>query len=327
MEDRDKVIGKLRKRINPGYTVYDKISVIVPVYGQFNIDRVWMSLASILAQRDVEMEIVLAEQSDYTNIEFSRIDPRIRHIHIPKKDLVDEKYFVPGRIRNFAARASNGEFIYNNDGDMLFQNPAFLRKSLDLIKSGEDVVLYRPPMRRLPIENFEEFRSVFDGSGLELALSFLDRSKPYVATTQSNPIRMSVFRKNESGREKVFLYTETDHKRYREDTSNQGKEPMFSTLDTHAGGILMKRSQFDLVGGYCELYAAWGCYDADLQWKLRELFGLHQFPNFPEFEVLHLDHERGYFSQERWIKNRETQNRRRLQGVLKSIEDDLDESS
>ena len=61
--------------------------------------------------------------------------------------------------------------------------------------------------------------------------------------------------------------------------------------------------------------------------KLPPLQSAKPFPKFPEFEVLHLDHERGYFSQERWIKNRETQNRRRSQGVLKSIEEDLDESS
>src|SRR5690606_33684880 len=98
--------------------------------------------------------------------------------------------------------------------------------------------------------------------------------------------------------------------------------PRFSTLDVHGGGILMRREQFDLIGGYCEQYSAWGCHDADIQWKLRNIFELEQFPYETNFEVLHLDHERDYFNQYMWQVNRSIQKRRKDVGVIDAIMED-----
>ena len=102
----------------------------------------------------------------------------------------------------------------------------------------------------------------------------------------------------------------------------KGSEPKYSTLNVHAGATFMKREHFLAVGGFCEQFTAWGCHDADLQWKLKGQFNLFEFPNFPEYEVLHLDHERGYFDKLRWQANREIQQARRLKGANVAILED-----
>jgi predicted glycosyltransferase involved in capsule biosynthesis len=81
----------------------------------------------------------------------------------------------------------------------------------------------------------------------------------------------------------------------------------------------MLKEHFFAVGGFCERFMAWGCHDADLQWKLKRRYNLIEFPNFPEYEVLHLDHERVYFDKERWQANRKIQEERRKEGPEKAI--------
>jgi len=299
--------------------VKNRVSVIVPLFGDFDRTRFYLALQSLGNQKGIDLEVVIAEQSGSPSIDVSQLEINVKYLHVPSNNLVDGKYFRPGFVRNLAAKNSNGEYLYNTDGDIIFTNPNFLVNSLRIFKTG----LYRPPMRRLPLENFQEFFEENMKNGLGNAIANLSIEHPYLATSKKNPIKMKVFEKHEEERKKIFLYTEGDHKKYLSDPSNKGKEPVFSTLHTHAGAILMKREHFEIVGGYCEQFAGWGCHDADLQWKLREIFKIEEFPNDSKFEVLHLDHERSYFSKERLSKNIEIQNRRRTQGIIKSIEEDL----
>jgi len=313
----------MSRRVFDYKTVKDRISVIVPIFGNFDRKRVNLTLQSLTKQKEVDLEIVVAEQSSKPLINISQINNfNVKYVHLPPYNLADNRYFRPGFVRNVAARNSSGEYLYNTDGDVILINPLFLANALETFKTG----LYRPIMRRLPLENFHEFYEQSEMEGLEKAISNLNMDQPYLATSKKNPIKMRVFEKEESGKRKIFLYTEGDHKKYLSDPSNKGKEPIFSTLNTHAGAILMRRDHFEDVGGYCVQFAGWGCHDADLQWKLRESFSIEQFPHDYRFEVLHLDHERNYFSHERWMKNREIQKRRRVQGVIKSVEEDLQQN-
>ncbi len=302
----------------------DLVSIAVPFYGQFARDRLAIALDSYRLQKEVVLEVVLAECSDKPSFTSKDFLPNVKYFHLPMESLVEGDFFKPGKVRNFAVKNCKGKFIYSNDGDILFQDKYFLRDSLKLLSLSKGKILLRPPMRRLPLECFEEFNKVFHQQNLEFALSKLDKTQDYIATIGPNKIKMKVFKKFESGREKTFLYTETDHKKYRED-AEMGKEPVYSTLETHAGGTLMLKSQFDQVGGFCLEYAGWGCQDADLQWKLKEVFGTLQFPKNNVFEVLHLDHPKGYFSRDRWTKNREIQQRRKLQGIDLCVENDRGE--
>ena len=295
----------------------DLVSVIIPLFGDFDPTKVEMCIDSIKSQRDVDLEIVVAEQTKIPKLNQVK---GISYQHFPTI-LSDDGFFMPGKVRNYAAKMATGEFLYNNDGDILFFKENYLKKLVEILKNNQNLCLYQPQMRRLPIENFEEFEKRYQGGGLQFAISTLDISQPYGATYSNHPIRIRHFKKILNEKEEISVATETDHRKYLS-AQNKGKEPFFYTLEIHAGGILMRRHQFDFVGGYCEDYAGWGCHDEDIQWKLRSSFNLQQVPKSADLEVLHLDHPRQYFSETRWNKNREIQRIRKDLSIAVAIDSD-----
>ena len=80
---------------------------------------------------------------------------------------------------------------------------------------------------------------------------------------------------------------------------------------------MFRREQFVSVGGYCEDFVNWGCEDSDLQWKFAEKYGIEFFPD--ELEVIHLDHPKGYFSPEMWVRNEKIITQRKSEGVESAI--------
>lgn len=293
------------------------ISVIIPLFGNFDCKRVEMCIESIKSQKGIDLEIIVVEQTRNPQL-IGRNDIIYQHtLPIQSKD----GFYFPGKVRNRAVKIANGEFIYNNDGDILFFDENYLKKLKDLLERNLNLCLYQPQIRRLPIENFEEFRKRFDKEGLQSAISTLDFSQPYGATYDINPVRIRHFIKEKNGREEVSVATQQDHGRYL-DGDNKGKEPFFYTLGVHAGGIIMRHEQFDLIGGYCERYAGWGCHDEDIQWKLKSFFDLQFIPKERKLEVLHLDHPRSYFSNNRWILNQGILKERKSSDISKVIEKD-----
>ncbi|MDP1728690.1 MAG: glycosyltransferase family 2 protein [archaeon] len=299
----------------------DVISIIIPLYKSFDPLRIQISIDSLKQQQKANLEIVVVEQADRPSFD---VPSGIVYDVLSNKEVGDHEYAIPGSVRNRAAKLSSGKYLYNSDGDIVYHNPFYFAEILELIKTGKDVALYRPPMRRLPLEEFNSFRNIWKERGLQEALDCLDMSDEFTAKIPGSQVSILSFRKKESGRLKTFLYSSTDLKKYMEDSKLKGSEPKYFTLSVHAGGTFMERRHFWDVGGFCEKFIAWGCHDADLQWKLRARFNLIEFPNFPEYEVLHLDHERGYFDKERWQINRQIQQSRRELGVNLAISEDLE---
>ncbi len=317
-------VRKLQESATPIPTREGVVSVILPFYRSFDVDKALMSVESAKAQQGAKLEIVVAEENA-TPLLAGRLPKDIKYISRPPLNLMDQQYFRPGFVRNLAVSSSSGEFVYNNDGDILFQNPTFFRDLLEKMNKNPNLVLYQPPMRRLPVECLAEFKEMVEQDGLLSAMDSLDKSQDFAVTTPNNKVVMRVFRKFEYGEERIFLYTAPDHKRYISDPNNRGKEPLFSTLHFHAGGILMRRSQFDLVGGYSLGFGGWGCHDEDIQWKLSEVFDLKRIPGEARFEIIHLDHERDYFDKDRWAKNREERTKRVKKGVIACAIEDIQE--
>ena len=134
-----------------------KISVIIPLYGTFDSERVYISIDSLKNQKNVNLEISVVEQSDSPR--FLGLDGII-YIHI-KPVFSSDGFLIPGLVRNIAVKNSDGDFIYNNDGDIIFRNQNYLCNLLKLMEESENICLCHPFMRRLPIENFENFRDRF----------------------------------------------------------------------------------------------------------------------------------------------------------------------
>jgi len=276
-----------------------EVTVMVPLYGAFDIERVKFSVDSIKTQKRVEVEISVVEQSDHPRL--LRLEG-ITYTHI-KPVLSSEGFLVPGRVRNLAARNSKGHFLYNNDGDIVFKDTHYLTNLIKKMEEAEDICLYHPLMRRLPLENFKDFKERFDKGGIQRAVNDLDLSQPYGATYSDNFVMIRHFKKNINGELEISVATQKDHEEYH-NGNNKGKEPFYYTLNVHAGCTLMRRDQFEAVGGFCEDFAGWGGHDVDLQYKLKRLFNLKKIWQISNLEVLHLDHVREYFSRNQWNKNK-----------------------
>ena len=74
------------------------------------------------------------------------------------------------------------------------------------------------------------------------------------------------------------------------------------------------------VGGYSEEFINWGCEDSDLQWKFREIYDLEFFPL--DFELIHLDHPKGYLSPKMWDLNEKKSTQRKKDGIKLAVEYD-----
>lgn len=293
-----------------------ELSVVVPVYGQFDIVRACISIQSILSQKGINYEVVVSEQGEFPRFpKMSGVRHTFRY-HKPKLDLSD---FNPGNVRNEAVAFSRGEFVYTNDADVVFLDSLYLAKCAQELRKHPDRVFYRPFMRRFPIDEFEQFNNLVRNLGIEKAISSLNLSQEYIATLKNEKRKIRIFEKS-SLYPKIFTAFEEDFQKYVSDEGNRGREPMFWNENRHCGGNLFKKSQFLEVGGYSEEFTNWGCEDSDLQWKLSEKYDLRFFP--VNLEVLHLDHPKSYFSSDMWKRNEKISRKRIGEGLEKAIEKD-----
>ncbi|MBM3230178.1 glycosyltransferase family 2 protein [Candidatus Pacearchaeota archaeon] len=194
-----------------------ELSVVVPIYGQFDLERAKISIQSMLSQQDVSHEVIVSEQGE--NPRFSKIKG-IKHIfeyHKPKSDLSD---FNPGNVRNKAISQATGEFVYTNDADIVFLQQDYLARCVDEMKESPKSVFYRPFMRRLPIGEFSQFKTLVQKFGITEALQFLNLEQKYLATLSRRVRKMRVFEKD-SVYHKIFTAFEEDFQRYVSDEGNK----------------------------------------------------------------------------------------------------------
>jgi len=301
-----------------------ELSVVVPVYGQFDLARAIISVQSILSQQGIDYEIIVSEQGEYPRfpeIKFHKIK-EVKYIfkyHKPKLDLSD---FNPGNVRNEAIARATGEFAYTNDADIVFLQQDFLARCVNEIKAHSGRIFYRPFMRRLPIDKFSQFEKLVQEVGITKTIQSLNLEQRYIATLDgidSRIRKIKVFEKD-STYHKTFTAFEEDFQDYINNKRNRGKEPMFWNENRHCGGNLFRIEQFKAVGGYSEDFINWGCEDSDLQWKFSQIYDLQFFPE--DLEVMHLDHTKDYFSPEMWARNEEISRKRVEEGLERVIEKD-----
>jgi hypothetical protein len=182
-------------------------------------------------------------------------------------------------------------------------------------------------MRHLQQNDVAQFLSLASESGLEYALSQLIFPNDYLANFTGSVPKEFVMVKLEgekylTEREGIYLTDKTSWDQYQTDSSMKGFEPMFSEHTIHFGGIFGRTECIRAVGGYTGSYMIWGHEDKDLQWKLHETYGCQHIPDTPENEVLHLDHPRGYFTNEQNLLNAAIFQKRKEEGVKAAIEND-----
>ena len=301
----------------------NSISVVIPLYGDFDIKRSLISIKSIKMQRDVETEIIVSEQGEKRR--FPEVEG-VKHVFTYYKSKSALSNFNPGKIRNIAILNSTKDFIYTNDADVIFPDPYYLRKVLTILKKNPNKVLFRPFMRRLPLDNFDEFNSWCGSLGFEKAIKKLIINQKFLVKTSPKYQKMKIFEKDsqEAGYRKTFTSLIEDYKKYVEERLGSDNDlnfwPVYWNEDRHCGANFFRRIHFMNTGGYCEKFINWGCEDSDLQWKFRETYDLDFFP--PELEVIHLDHPKGYVSPRMWVLNEKKSSKRKKNGLKLAIEFD-----
>jgi len=287
------------------------VSVIIPFYGISYSKRLELAVKSVLFQRRVNIELIIAGLDTATKIN--------NYLILPKcLDKKTSKIVRMGAIINNGIRLANGEFVYISDADILFQNPNYLEKLIQeyLYHCSP---LKRPPMRRLFLQDFEWFYSQVSLGGLENTIALLDTSQKYIVKPKNTKRAIRIFPKFENGRQKIFIASENNFQEYISSKENKGLEPRYFSQDRHCGAVFARTNDIIDVGGYHEGFISWGVWDADLQWKLENQIGMKLIPYKDEFIVIHLDHEKRHFSKSKWEHDKELQKKRRTRGVKECI--------
>ena len=173
------------------------ISVIIPLYGQFDINRAIMSVSSVLAQRGINLELIVSEQGE--SPKFPKT-PNVKHIftyYQPSSELSD---FNPGNIRNIGVSQAVGEFIYTTDADIIFSDEYHLLKSKEFLENNKTKTLFRPKMRRLYLSDFSLFKEWVEEHNITEAVSKLNYEQDYLVKVNSLPRKLRIFEK-----ERVFF--------------------------------------------------------------------------------------------------------------------------
>lgn len=290
------------------------VSVIVPFYGTSQSRGLELVAESILSQKGVDIDFVVAGLQATTRVK-NRFDLS-RH---PKESVLE--IVRTGAVLNNGLRLATGDFVYITDADILLPNQHYLEGLVqESLFTGTS--LKRPIMRRLLIQDFDWFYSMVFSKGLENSITSLDTSQKYVVKPTGVERPMRVFPKFENERQKVFIASEKDFQDYISDERNKGSEPRFFNQDRHCGTTFASTDMLRDVGGYCEEFISWGVWDADVQWKLESIGGMGLIPKSKDFEVIHLDHPREYFDKEKWDKDKGLQKIRRSQGYELSVKQD-----
>lgn len=287
------------------------VSVIIPYkHDGFYETRLGATLKSIENQEGCDdLEIIVFEVGQGKSLELSDYD--VKHFL-----LEHSSHFNPALPRNSGAKMAEGETLYFNDADIFLQNPTYLASLEKRLEENKGCFLTSPKLLRLCRREFDNFYSRLMTKGFKNFLDELKNPQPYLITLD-NESELVVFEKEEGGEQEVHLADKQDFNEYI-NSGLEGEEPRFWTLNVHRGGLMVRKDNFERVGGYCTGYKGWGCEDEDLIWKLNHFLKQLKI----EESVLHLDHPRDYFDKRKWLRNKEFLESRKLRGFMKVVRGD-----
>lgn len=282
------------------------ITVTYPIFGSFDKDRLELSILSAKSQ-NLPVQIIVSEENTEPTFEQKAQELGVKYIY--EEPNIENGFYSPSRVRNRALAFVDTEFVYLNDSDILFLNNNFFENIFTKVNREENLLFNKPPMKRVLLEDFDTFNKWVRTKGIEQALHDLHFPNPFVGITNQRKVTL-VVTTNKRG------YTVTadvdDYIRATKTSELEGKDPVTFFHTLHYGGIAARTQHILDVGGYCLDFRGWGYQDRDLQHKLAEKFTLVDFPNELRFEVLHLDHPKGYFSPERRKLNKELFSKEKL---------------
>jgi hypothetical protein len=209
---------------------------------------------------------------------------------------------APGLLRNAAAAAATGDWLYLSDADVRPISPGFLDRAA---RRAGDGAFAQPWMWRL----------ASDQPGLsDEALAWL---------RERSDRRQCLLRGN--GRNGVPAACRGERMEWDGDSlmvvppTRAAEAELRWRSVFHWGGLLVRRDTFNDVGGYSADYVGWGCEDDDLLVKLRSRVPVTVgWRADTSLRCLHFEHGRPYDT-EAWHANQATLARRVAAGAVAMI--------
>ena len=294
-----------------------EVSVTFSVYGNFDYNRLRMAIKSVKMQKKCGIDIIVSEQNLESKLDGLDKELGFELVYSKPEYINDELVFNAGGIRNKAIERVDSEFVYLNDADIVFYNESYLFELLKLHK--DNVSLIKPPLLRLQEPEVNNFIDNVNDKNLDSVLGQLKRANKYLVSLESDELDLKI--SNKRGR--IFTTSWESYKEYLQNPSLKGYEPTFWFDTVHCGGIFTLTDCVREVGNYSKKYLTWGFEDSDLQWKLDQKFGCEMIPTEDRFNVLHLDHNKGYYSKEHKIINENIFKSRKERDINEIIDEDL----
>src|SRR3989344_5658335 len=228
----------------------ESISVIIPYYNSFDKRRLDLAIESLLSQQDINIEIVASNFYQVKKIK-----------NVSETNLLSQSERRPkitaGKVINSAIRVAEGKYAYISDADIIFKSTSFLSELIQVYKKSKGNALKRPPMRRLLLEDFDDFYNLTSRTDLNSVIKEFDYSQNYIVKPMGTNRQIRVFPKFENGRQKIFIASEKDFQEYLATEENKGCEPKFFNQERHCGATFAPTDAFIKVGGYCESFTSW----------------------------------------------------------------------
>lgn len=302
----------------------NKVSINLPLYGTFDRTRLRFTIDSLKSQSYSDIEVILSEQNPLPTFKEESKSLGVKYCFSPLVLREGIPYFSPSVIRNRGLTISEGEFCYISDGDIIFLDQDLIKNLVDFLSNNNERVAIKAKMRRLREEDLAEFYEEVDGFGIGQAIKSLFFPDDFIATTKEEKSDTFAVR---FGPKKIYTTSARNYDRYLNDQSFLGFDPRIWSDRIHYGMIFTRLENLLRVVGYSERYLHWGYEDVDTKWKLGGFFDLQEVTDLKEFEVLHLDHPKSYFSKDISDRNQKIFERRVAEGVNKAIEYDRKNNS
>jgi glycosyltransferase involved in cell wall biosynthesis len=276
----------------------EKISIVFPVFGKFNRDKLLLAIKSVQIQDYPNIEIIISEQNATPTCKEISKRNKLKY----KFSTIEEgrgEYNI-GFVRNQGIKFATGKYIYLTDSDIVFMDKSYLSNVCKLFKKYKPSHLGHPPMKRLLEEHFKDFYKNVEENGVMNALNLLSFPDGYTTTTSKGD-QIKVF-KYGYYMKKYTLPLKEFKKLSKADKEKYGYGLFFFTY--HAGAIFTETKRVVSLGGYYEGFKGWGYDDVDLQVRISKLAKKRSrsIPKTSQFNVLHLDHKNN-FSKSTYIKN------------------------
>ncbi|HEY3872209.1 MAG TPA: galactosyltransferase-related protein [Actinocrinis sp.] len=252
-----------------------EVSVVLPLFGDHRAVQALPAVCRAWLRQEVPCEVVVAVAAGTAvpDLGDGADDGRIRIVPAERGAI------SPGPLRNLAVSAARAPVLYLSDGDVAPLGADFLGRALGL---REDRAIIQPWMYRLvnPAAAVTAAPFAPPGGGRACHVS---------ADADGRLVPLDGERFSWLGSDLMVVDPPPGVGWDNEDGQPWRPSPY------HWGGILVRRKDFDAVGGYCDRYVGWGHEDDDLIAKLEGRAGtVRAWKVARRLTCLHFEHPRSH---------------------------------